>query len=124
MGIERSKIYRRLDRLGKQTSPAEIRPIWNQYIEDVADHYVRLRQEPELRHLSESDLKIARDIWAQYDRKEPWGPDGLVELMHQLPEWENPEENPEGPRSTPIPLRCILFHLGKSEEEIQAPRAW
>ena len=73
-----------------------------------------------INHLSEAERTIAEDVWNQYGHLPSWGSNGLVELTHRLPEWENPEENPHGPQATPIPVQRILLALKKSDEEIQA----
>lgn len=99
----------------------EHHPVWNEYIKDLADYCVGLSGDPMgLHHMSESELEIARQVWDQYGHRPTWGPDGLVDLTHTFPEWEDPTENPDGPQSLPIHLERVLSALGKSEEEIQA----
>ncbi len=62
--------------------------------------------------LSAAELQLLDAVFQQYGKKTRWE---LVDLMHQLPEWKNPQGGA-------IPIRCrdILKAEGKTEIEIAA----
>jgi uncharacterized phage-associated protein len=88
---------------------------WDTWISDRAEHEVALRDpsmvrtpEQDLLALSESDLEVLEQVWQQFGHVGRWK---LVELTHDLPEWDDPKGS-----SKPIDLAKMLQALGYSQD--------
>lgn len=90
---------------------------WEHWIEDRSGHEVALRDasrirspEQDLLFLSESDLEVLGDTWAEFGHRDKWA---LVDYTHtHCPEWEDPAGS-----SIPIPYEKLFAALGYSEEQ-------
>jgi uncharacterized phage-associated protein len=89
---------------------------WDAWISDRSNHQVGLKvrvDEPQrdLLELSEADLEILSDIWANFGHLDAFE---LADLTHEIcPEWKDPKGS-----SIPISHEEILAVCGRSEEEI------
>jgi hypothetical protein len=94
---------------------------WDTWIADRAGHVLALRDgstirspEQDLQRLSDSDLEVLGEIWAQFGHWDRWA---LVEYTHSdaCPEWQDPEGS-----SQPIPYEVLFAKLGYSQEQAAA----
>jgi uncharacterized phage-associated protein len=86
--------------------------IWLEYISAPEGYDVKLATtSQEYDDLSDRDRQILDEIDAEYGKVEKWA---LVDLMHGLPEWEDPRGS-----SIPIDPAQILRAVGRSEREIR-----
>lgn len=85
---------------------------WSRFIGERRNHEVRLREDVERPsgQLSPAEEALIREVFEKHGRKSRWE---LVELSHELPEWQHPH----GSR-LPIDHADILRNEGFSEEEI------
>jgi uncharacterized phage-associated protein len=89
------------------------KPVWAEFISaPLGDYEVELRKEAPTDRLSRAEEKLLADIFEQFGRLSRWK---LVEYVHTLPEWTNPQGS-----STPISIREILKAAGEDEQEIRA----
>lgn len=90
----------------------EITP-WFRYVSEPKDYEVKLAEHsPSKRdELSKYEIRILNEIYTKYGSMDKWG---LVELMHTLPEWEDPRGS-----SIPIDPQNILRLEGVSPEKIE-----
>jgi uncharacterized phage-associated protein len=94
---------------------------WDSWIADRAGHEVALADASKLRspeqdllRLSDSDLEVLADVWAEFGHWDRWK---LVEYTHSdaCPEWEDPEGS-----SQPISYERLFEKLGFSVEQAAA----
>lgn len=95
----------------KQDHP---KSLWHNFIPRPAPYVftVRFSGVPETAALSEAEVALIDEVFAQYRGKSE---SDLVELTHQLPEWRAP-----GKTSVPIPFEKILAVGKKSVADIAA----
>ena len=86
--------------------------VWAGHITEPAHYSVRLQRDPGEDELSEAELQLLDQVFQQHGRKSRWE---LVDLLHKLPEWKNPQGG-----AIPIQYRDILKVAGKTEIEIAA----
>ena len=93
---------------------------WDSWVSDRAGYEVALRDpsmvrspEQDLLALSESDLEVLDETWAEFGHWDRWA---LVKYTHDhCPEWEDPDGS-----STPISYRRLFTKLGYSPEQVNA----
>jgi uncharacterized phage-associated protein len=94
---------------------------WDTWIADRAGHVVALRDESTVRSpeqdllcLSDSDLEVLGETWAQFGHWDKWK---LVDFTHSsaCPEWEDPEGS-----SKAISYELLFTKLGYSQDKVQA----
>ncbi|WCJ59360.1 Panacea domain-containing protein [Fontisphaera persica] len=100
-----------LDLVTCETMPGE-KGFWAQYISEPVHYEVRLNQDPGTDELSQAEEELLAEVFREHGRKSRWE---LVDLTHQLPEWQNPLGG-----AIPITYRDILRAEGKTEWEIAA----
>lgn len=84
---------------------------WREYISAPHGYDVSLNKEPTFRALSPYELDTINDVFVGYGHLGKWD---LVALMHDLPEWKDPDRS-----ALPIDPRTILQEAGKSDAEIE-----
>lgn len=85
---------------------------WEQCIGDRVDHEIRLEKKPAREYLSDAELKLVDEIWAQHGEKDQW----------QLRDWCHDhcgEWTPLARGCAPIAVERIGQSLGKSPELVQ-----
>lgn len=87
-------------------------PVWRQYISAPSDYEVTLIAQPEADELSRAEESLIEEIFAKYGNLSRWD---LVNLSHNLAEWQNPNGS-----AIPIEYRDILRAGSKTESEIAA----
>lgn len=98
-----------LDRINADRDPA--RPsYWHTYISEVVNNEVALLKEAPVDQLSAAEEQLVDEIFTEHGSKSRWD---LVELCHNLPEWQDPQGS-----SLPIHIRTILGSEGFSESDI------
>lgn len=94
---------------------------WESWISDKAGHAVELRDESKIRspeedllRLSDSDLEVLSETWAQFGHWDRWD---LVKYTHSeaCPEWEDPDGS-----SRPITYEVLFSKFGYSGEQVAA----
>ncbi len=85
---------------------------WSASIAAPSNYEVALKGEPELDELSDAEVALLENVFAEHGRKSRWE---LVEFTHTLPEWIDPHGS-----AVPIDYRDILRAGGKSPLEIAA----
>lgn len=94
---------------------------WESWIADRSGHMVALRDgskirtpEQDLLRLSDSDLEVLCEVWAQFGHWDRWK---LVEYTHSgaCPEWEDPDGS-----SRPIGYELLFSKLGYTPEQAVA----
>jgi len=80
----------------------------------VDDNTVTLRHDPGLDRLSAEEVATLDQVLQLYGKDAPWGPGGLVEQTHDLPEYQEAFAGAvqRGAKSAPIPYESILKHAG------------
>jgi uncharacterized phage-associated protein len=86
--------------------------IWAEHISQPENFEVRLKNPAASDELSEAELQLIDEIFGRYGRMKRWD---LVDLVHRLGEWQDPEGS-----AIPIQYRDILKAGGKTEGEIEA----
>lgn len=87
---------------------------WKKYIstrDKSLNYMVELLNDPGNDELSEEEEEIIKEIYSRHGGQDRFD---LVELTHDLPEWQNP-----GKSSIPIDIENLLKHLGKTEKKIK-----
>lgn len=85
---------------------------WANHISQPEKYEVSLHRPAATDELSEAELRLIQEIFAKYGHMKRWD---LVALVHQFPEWQDPEGS-----AIPIQYRDILKAGGKTEGEIEA----
>jgi uncharacterized phage-associated protein len=84
---------------------------WERCISDRTNHEVKLEQMPGRENLSDSEVKLLAEIWAQHGGKNEWQ---LVEWCHaNCKEW-----TPVSNGCAPIAVEQVGVALGKSAAEV------
>ena len=90
------------------------KPVWEKFISaPLGEYEVKLLQEAPTDRLSPAEERLMSEIHEQYGHRNRW--DLIAEVMHKLPEWQNPKGS-----SIPISIRDILRAAGEDEEQIRA----
>ncbi len=86
---------------------------WFRYISEPRDYEVKLAERAPAKRdeLSKYETKVLQEIYKKYGSMDKWD---LVELMHTLPEWEDPKGS-----SLTIDPQNILRLEGISPEKIE-----
>jgi uncharacterized phage-associated protein len=88
---------------------------WEQCISDRRNHDLKLEQMPEREYVSDAEVALADELWAEHGAKDQWQ---LVEWCHaHCPEWA-----PLTRGCAPIAIERIAIALGKGPEEVQRLR--
>lgn len=87
-------------------------PVWRQYISAPSNDEVALIAEPEIDELARTEEFLIEEIDSKYGKLSHWD---LVNLSHELPEWQDPNGT-----AIPIQYRDILRAGRKTESEIDA----
>ena len=104
-------LSRTLDLINEQPPPDKL-STWNQIISAPHEYDVKLLDDCPTSELSEAEIKVTREIDAQYGGLDKWE---LVKVLHdELPEWENP-----GDSALPIDYRDVLVAGGKKNPDIE-----
>ncbi len=90
-------------------------PVWRQYISAPSNYEVTLTTQPEIDELSPAEESLIEEIFSIYGKLSRWE---LVNLSHDLPEWQDPNGS-----AIPIQYRDILRAGSKTESEIAAVEA-
>jgi uncharacterized phage-associated protein len=104
-------LSRTLDLATDEPAPGE-HSIWAEHISEPEHYEVRLVKPAATDELSEAEVALIEEIFGQHGKKNRWQ---LVDLVHQLPEWEDPHGG-----AIPISYRDILRAGKKTEMEIAA----
>lgn len=102
-----------LDRINHGERPGSQKP-WHELISRVGDYSVGLKNRKETppdSELSRAEEDLIREIFEAYGHRDQWG---LVDFVHELPEWKDPNGS-----AIPIQYRDILKAANKTEEEIE-----
>ncbi len=101
-----------LDLITDGPNPLTGETFWTRHISEP-DHYeVALKENPPDDLLSEAEDTLLDEIFERFGRLTRWQ---LVDLVHKLPEWKDPEGS-----ALPIEYSDILRARNKSPEEIRA----
>lgn len=85
---------------------------WARAVSDRRDHDVQLEEMPEREHLSDAEVALLAEVWAEHGGKDQWQ---LVEWCHaHCAEWA-----PRARGCAPIAVERIGMALGKSPEQIR-----
>jgi uncharacterized phage-associated protein len=91
--------------------PGEASP-WAEFISEPKDYGVRLRKPAPQGELSDAEIALIDEVFTKYGKLDRWK---LVELVHSLPEWQDPNGS-----AIPIGYEDILRAGGKSPLETQS----
>lgn len=109
-------ISRTLNLIKKQDPNAIDSEIWNKYIEPTDEYDIKIKEEKRICKLSKREVALLENIHAKYKDIPTWGEEGLIEIIHQLPEWDKKAELMN--TSIPLSLKSLFTHLNKNEQEI------
>lgn len=85
---------------------------WEKCVSDRRNHEIQLEQMPGREHLSDAELTLVNEIWAEHGGKDQWQ---LAEWCHtHCPEW-----TPLTRGCAPIAVERIAIALGKAPEEVR-----
>ena len=85
---------------------------WEQCVSDRRDHEIQLEKMPKREHLSDAEIVLLDEIWAEHGNKDQWQ---LVEWCHaHCAEW-----TPITRGFAPIAVERIGMALGKAPEQIR-----
>ena len=104
-----SKLY---DLIRKRAKPRESQKLWNKYFDkkdfDLIAFDTNNAGDGEL---SEREIELIKEIDDVYKLHSY---SCMIELSHELPEWEDP-----GTSKRPLSINSILSEIGRSDKEIQ-----
>jgi uncharacterized phage-associated protein len=104
-----------LTRIHSDPRPGDMPP-WFEYVSPPINHQVNLQKAPpEDGRLSDFEIDMLQRIYRRFGRMDRFA---LVDLTHDLPEWQDPHGS-----SIPIEPEVILRAAGKTEAEIEAMTA-
>jgi uncharacterized phage-associated protein len=83
---------------------------WHKFISERKNHEVRLVHDAPSDELSRAEIQLMGEINAQFGKMNQWQ---LVEHVHTLPEWHDPEGS-----ALPIEVEDILRAGGHDEEDV------
>jgi uncharacterized phage-associated protein len=84
--------------------------VWSAHIQTVPGYDVQLLSDPGNDELSQAEDDLIREVFQMHGHKNRWR---LVEELHQVPEWRDPDGS-----MIPISIRDILTAVGKTPDEI------
>ena len=102
------------DMIRDEPAPGTV-SIWRQFISAPANYEVTLAAEPERDELSRAEESLIEEVFSRYGKLSRWD---LVNLSHELPEWQDPNGS-----AIPIQYRDILRAGNKTEGEIATVEA-
>ncbi len=83
---------------------------WSEHISPRDGYYIQLKMPLDFDALSEQEMTLIANIFVEYGQL---ALGQLIELCHQLPEWQDP-----GRSAFPIEPEDILLKSGRSEEDV------
>jgi uncharacterized phage-associated protein len=86
--------------------------IWSHHISKPQNYEVRLTAPAATYELSDAEAALIEEVFGKFGRMGRWD---LVKLVHELPEWQNPDGS-----AVPISYHDILKAAGKTDHEIAA----
>ncbi len=101
-----------LDLITEGVNPFVGETFWTEHISEPEHYEVFLKKDPSDDLLSEAEEELLDEVFRRYGRLSRWA---LVELVHRLPEWKDPEGS-----ALPIDYADILKTQNKAPEEIRA----
>lgn len=101
-----------LDRINEGPFPGEPPSYWAQHITPSGNYEVTLMADPNGDLLSEAEDEVLDTVFKQHGHLSRWQ---IVDLVHTLPEWRNPNGG-----AIPIDYADILKACEKKPEEIDA----
>jgi uncharacterized phage-associated protein len=101
-----------LNRINERPSPTEPPSYWAQHITPIGNYEVKLTNDPDGQMLSEAEDDVLDGVYREYGHLSRWE---IVELVHALPEWHDPNGS-----ALPISYFDILNAQNKNPEEISA----
>ena len=104
-------LSRTLNLITEEPCPGED-STWAHHISKPQNYEVQLSKDAPQDELSEAEAQLIEEIFGKFGTMSRWD---LVEFVHQLPEWQNPEGS-----AIPIQYRDILRAGGKTDAEITA----
>jgi len=110
--MDNGPVVSRIYNLIREEPPPGTNPIWRQHISAPSNYEVTLTAEPETDELSRAEESLIEEIFSNYGKLSRWD---LVNLSHDLPEWQDPNGS-----AIPIQVRDILRGGKKTESEIAA----
>lgn len=96
-------------------NPPGVSSLWQECISDPEHYSVELNRPCSTDELSEVELRAIDAVYKEFGWMDKWG---LVEKLHELPEWQDPEGS-----STPITYRDILTAVDRTPMEVEAIEA-
>jgi uncharacterized phage-associated protein len=105
-------LSRTLNLIVDEERPGREPSYWRQIISEPRGFDVELVDGAPNGALSRAQESIIDAVFAEYGHRNRWD---LVEMMHELPEWEDP-----GDSSIPIELHNVLIGTGLPEEDAKA----
>jgi uncharacterized phage-associated protein len=88
------------------------KPFWSEYVSAPADYQVTLLRDAPADQLSRAEESLLQEIFSRYGHLYRWD---LVDVVHKLPEWKDPNGS-----AIPISIRDILQGGGLSPDEADA----
>jgi uncharacterized phage-associated protein len=112
VSMDRGPVVSRIYDLIVDQVPPGTESVWHRCISEPQGYEVRLLNPPDYDELSPAEEQLIDEIFTQHGRKSRWD---LVNLCHDLPEWQDPQGS-----ALPIEPRDILKAGNKTDAEIAA----
>ena len=84
---------------------------WSKHISAPSDYEITLMKEPPFDELSQMEIGLIDEIFLNYGACNRWE---LVEKIHELPEWIDPDHS-----AIRVEYKDILTAAGKTDSEVQ-----
>lgn len=110
VSMDNGPVVSRIYELIREETPPGVKSTWHEFISPPENFEVRLLKEAQSDELSRAEERLIDEIFQKLGTKSRWE---LVDLSHDLPEWQDPLGT-----SIPIEYRDILRAGGKTESEI------
>jgi uncharacterized phage-associated protein len=101
-----------LDLITEGPNPFIGETFWTRHISEPEHYEVFLKVNPPDDLLSEAEDELLDEIFGEFGHLNPWA---LVDLVHKLPEWKDPQGG-----AIPIEYADILTAQNKSPQEIRS----
>jgi uncharacterized phage-associated protein len=115
VSMDKGPVVNRIFDLIREEPAPGTDPVWRHFISAPGGYEVTLIAEPETEELSRSEESLIEEIFTKHGRQSRWE---LVNLSHELPEWQNPNGS-----EIPIQYRDILRAGNKTESEVAVAEA-
>jgi uncharacterized phage-associated protein len=95
----------------KGNARPQLQQVWSEYIDERNGNTIALKKVPDIGYLSDREIKL---LGAVFEKISPMSSSQLIDWLHKLPEWENPN----GSSKKIDPRKILKFSTTLTDQQI------